>query len=384
MFSIKVLVIDDDEDLCKLIDDALSDTFELTLCTNSDDALTTCENIHPAIVLLDLNLKPKSGLEICKDIQEKIPNPPMVLFISGENTPEQRLATYECGGDDFLPKPFQLGELGAKVSALAATYNQRAQLKRTNEYATKTAMRAMVEASQYGGVLRFFNDMYKADNPQKIKDSFFQLMKDFELKASIQFRLDKDYTYNFDGQNCSPIEMQIYDSMSKNGRIIPFSNRVMVNGDFVSFIIKNMPVDDELTCGRLKDILATLIQGLSSKVIDLQRLTLLKQTAREVAASSQRLSDIMTSHEGFVVGAMTHLISEIKGSFDILEMNEEQETFFTGLTETIISSVEDSFVNISNEQDVLNCLWRALTLALGSGSEDEGPAPLHYKFEHKK
>lgn len=360
-----ILVIDDDPDLCELVSDALSDHYSISICNNGEAALDFCSSIRPAIVVLDIHFRNANGFNICSAIHENISPAPMVLFISGENTVEQRLEAYNYGGDDFLAKPFQISELRAKIDSLKVFHDRQTELKNTSDYAAKTAMHAMTEASQYGGVLRFYNDMYRASSVEKIVELFFKLMGEFELKSSIQIRIDETCTLDFGGDECSPIEMQIYENLCDNGRLIAFSNRLMVNGMFVSFIVKNMPINNEVSNGRLKDILATLIEGLDSKIMDLQRLTLLRQTAREVASSSQRLSKVMKDHEGFIVGAMNHVISEINGSFDILNLNEEQEQFFTKLAETIINSVEDSFTSIGKEQDVLNCLWLSLSNVLG-------------------
>ena len=367
----RVLVVDDDPDLCELMQDALSDEYDIQTCSEGSEVRSRCEQWKPAIVILDVFLNKNNALHICQDVVENVEHPPMFLVISGQNTLEQRLDSYNYGGDDFLAKPFQISELKAKVATLCQFYKQRADLHTTNEYATKTAMNAMAEAAQYGGVLRFFNDMYKADNVEKIKTSFFRLMNEFGLKSSIQFRMHDTQTFDYTGAECSPIEMQIYDNLNIEGRIIPFSNRVLVNGLFVSFIVKNMPIDDDVTHGRLKDILATLVEGLNSKISDLQRLNLLRQTASEVAACSQRLSDVMNHHEGFIMTAMSHVISEINSSFNVLDLNEEQEKFFTNLAENIINSVESSFVHIGNEQDVLNCLWRSLVTVLDQQSDDD-------------
>lgn len=367
----RVLIVDDDPDLCELMTDALTDNFDIRVCTDGDDVKQCCEEWSPSVVILDVFLHKTNALPICNDVVENITNPPMFLIISGQNTLEQRLEAYNNNGDDFLPKPFQLTELRAKVNQLCEYHRQRTELRTTNEYATQTAMHAMAEAAQYGGVLRFFNDMYKADSIERITTSFFRLMNEFGLKSSIQFRMMHTQTFDHTGRECSPIEMQIYDNLNIEGRIIPFSNRVLVNGLFVSFIVKNMPTNDEVTYGRLKDILATLVEGLNAKISDLQRLNLLRQTASEVAACSHRLSAVTQEHEKLIMSAMNHVIGEINGSFNVLDLNEEQEQFFTRLAEGIINSVESSFVHIGNEQDVLNCLWRSLSLVLNQANSDD-------------
>ena len=360
-----VLIVDDDQDMQELIKDVLEDDYLIRSSNGEDNVVDLCNELEPAVVLLDINLKAESGLSICADIRAKVSHQPMILFISGLNTLEQRLEAYNQGGDDFLPKPFQVSELKAKVEILEKQIRKQDDLQSNNQFATQTAMNAMTEASQYGGVLRFFNNMYKAKTVEIIAENFFALMGDLSLHTSIQFRVEEVKTFDYTNEPCAPIELQIYENMHQQDRLIAFSKRLMVNGEFASFIVKNMPVDDEVTTGRLRDILATAIEGLDAKVKELLRLNLLKQTAREVASSSERLSQVMSDHEGFIVGAMNHVIGEINASFNVLDLTEEQEEFFTGLAEKIINSVEESFVRIGNEQDVLNCLGLSLKTVLG-------------------
>ncbi len=358
----RIVVIDDDPDLCELIQDALANEYQVQTTTHADQAIALVNDLKPSIVILDINLPNGNGLHLCEEISKD--NSPLVLLVSGDNTLDMRLEAYQHGGADFLAKPFRIQELRAKVETLNKLYQSQAQLRQSSEYATKTAMNAMAEASQYGEVLRFYNDMYKAMSIEEVKASFFSLMETFGLQSSIQFRLKETLTFDYLDDECNPIEIQIYENLTESDRIIPFSNRMMVNGMFASFIVKNMPTHDDVENGRLRDILATLIEGLDAKLLDLQRLGLLRQTSRELAMSSQRLATVVKDHEEHLTGAMNHVVSSINASFHTLELTEAQESFFTKLTERVLNSMEDSFVCIGNETDVLDCLRLSLSVVL--------------------
>lgn len=360
-----ILVIDDDPDLCELIVDALGDNYNISTCNNSEnEAIDLAKHINPAIIILDVNLPNGNGLEICRDISHISSHPPLTLLVSGDNSLELRLDAYNKGGADFLAKPFRIQELRAKIDALYKLFNQRQQLSQSSEFATKTAMSAMAEASQYGEVLRFYNEMYNSDTLVKIAKCFFTLMSALGLNSSIQFRTSHAEELHCPDGSCSPIEKQIYDNMADSDRLIGFSNRLMVNGTYASFIVKNMPVDDEVTNGRLRDILATIIEGIDGKLMDLQRLVLLRQTSSELSASTQRLSKFLKDHENFMTGAMNHVIGEINSSFHLLEMTEAQEEFFTNLSERLINSMEESFIHVGNETDILDCLRLSLSMVV--------------------
>lgn len=359
-----ILLVDDDKDLCELIAESLGGKFAIQTCHDGQAAKALTEELKPSIIILDINLPDESGVALCKSLHSKFGYSPLILLISGDGSLDQRLKAYESGSADFLAKPFSVQELLAKVDVLVALHSKNEQLEAKNSIATKTAMNAMVEASQYGEVLRFYNGMYRADSVEAVKSCFFTLMASFQLTCSVQFRVETTYTFDFDGGDCSPIESQIFESLCESDRLISFGSRMMVNGRFCSFIVKNMPIEDEVTNGRLRDILATLIEGLDAKLLDLQRLNLLRQTSRELAQSSQRLTQVMLKHENYFTNALNTVISEINASFHKLEMTEAQETFFTGLTENILHSMEESFIEVGNETDVLDCIRLSLSAVL--------------------
>ncbi|WP_086934217.1 response regulator [Agarilytica rhodophyticola] len=368
MAKTQILLIDEDTALCAQIQKSLSDTYDIHIRSTAAEALATQEEKNSPIILLDTNLSQCDGLELCKQLS-KIGDPaPFILTMSQNDSLEQKLESYKYGCKDFLPKPFKLPELRVKVEALEQFYKRSIELAETSEFASKTAMHAMAEASQYGEVLRFYNSMYQADDIDKIKTAFFGLMGNFGLRCAIQFRTVDIYTFNHDDDECSPIEAQIFENFSKGDRLISFSNRMMVNGGFASIIVKNMPIDNETENGRLRDILATLIDGIDAKLLDLQRLSLLRQTSSELALSSQRLTKVMKDHEKYISSAMNHVISEINSSFHVLELTEKQEDFFTELTEQVLRSMEESFVHVGSECDIIECIRLSLGVVLNGSN----------------
>ncbi len=362
--STPVLIIDDDN-TCAISIGALAEEYDVHCCNNLDDAVKNCCEKQPTIVLLNIDKCGEETKEIIDLIRANCDQHPSVLCLSDSGDLNTRLSAYKFGGDDYLKRPLAADELSAKLNKLKEFHQQQRSLASNNKMATEAVMSAMTEASQYGNVLQFFNKMYLSKNVDQIKDSFFALMEDFGLKTSIQFRTSETTTYDSTGKDVRPIELQVYENLCGGDRLVPFNARLLVNGTYVSFIVKNMPVDDEIATGRFQDILAVLIEGLDAKAIDLQRIALLRQTAREVESSSKRLHTVMEHHEGVVVNAMNLVISEISGSFDVLELNERQEEFFTTLMENVINGIEESLIDIGNEQNVLNCLWVTLDNVIG-------------------
>jgi len=113
----RVLIIDDDAKLRTLLKEYLEDNGHrvLTLADGSD-AMKTIQEESPEIVILDIMLPGKDGLEVLKEIRRDHAIPVVMLTAKGEDT--DRIVGLELGADDYLPKPFNPRELLARMKAV--------------------------------------------------------------------------------------------------------------------------------------------------------------------------------------------------------------------------------------------------------------------------
>jgi two-component system, OmpR family, phosphate regulon response regulator OmpR len=115
--SNRVLIVDDDEKLQKLLREYLENNGFLVL-TLPDGArvLETIRKESPDLMILDIMLPGKDGLEILKEIRRDFNLPVIMLTAKGEDT--DRIVGLELGGDDYLSKPFNPRELLARIKAI--------------------------------------------------------------------------------------------------------------------------------------------------------------------------------------------------------------------------------------------------------------------------
>lgn len=111
----KLLVIDDDKDIRKM----LKDYFELMgylvyLAESGQEALEKIAE-HPDLILLDINMPELDGLEVCKRIRNQINVP--ILFLTAKIEEQDKINGFMAGGDDYILKPFSLEELSARIMA---------------------------------------------------------------------------------------------------------------------------------------------------------------------------------------------------------------------------------------------------------------------------
>ena len=109
----KVLIIDDEKDICFLISEILKDEKYITYTAqNSDEAIDSFNKINPDLVILDVWLSNSQldGIEILKEFK-KINNNVPVIIISGHGTVDLAVSSIKNGAYDFLEKPFNSDKL---------------------------------------------------------------------------------------------------------------------------------------------------------------------------------------------------------------------------------------------------------------------------------
>jgi len=120
-----VLIIDDDDKLCKLLGEYLSGNgFHILRLADGSSVMKTLSAESPDIVILDIMLPGKDGLEVLKEIRRDHTLPVIMLTAKGDDT--DRIVGLELGADDYLPKPFNPRELFARMKAVLRRSEHRA------------------------------------------------------------------------------------------------------------------------------------------------------------------------------------------------------------------------------------------------------------------
>lgn len=113
----RVLIIEDDAEIRKLLKEYLERSrFQVLTMSDGNNALDYINIESPDIVILDIMLPGKNGLEILKEIRKK--NSVPVIMLTAKGADADRIVGLELGADDYLPKPFNLRELLARIKAV--------------------------------------------------------------------------------------------------------------------------------------------------------------------------------------------------------------------------------------------------------------------------
>ncbi len=113
--SVRVLVVDDEENISYLLTAALRNQgFEVESCGRGEDAVALARSFNPDVLILDVMLPDKSGIEVVRSIRSQGMSAP-VIFLSALGSAHDKVSGLTAGGDDYMVKPFALEELLARV-----------------------------------------------------------------------------------------------------------------------------------------------------------------------------------------------------------------------------------------------------------------------------
>lgn len=117
----KLLIVDDDSAFCRLLERGLStESVQVATAESAEAALTHLASVprgHFDLVLLDVTMPGQSGLDLLSVLRDRGAAVP-VVFVTSRGATEEKVAGLAAGADDWLVKPFELGELRARIDAV--------------------------------------------------------------------------------------------------------------------------------------------------------------------------------------------------------------------------------------------------------------------------
>src|SRR5436305_11629822 len=115
----RILVVEDEPKLAQLLRKGLrTEGLVVDLAGRGEDALWMASATRYDVIVLDLILPGIDGLETCRCLRERGVQTPLVI-LTARDAIDYRIAGLDAGADDYVTKPFDFGELGARLRALA-------------------------------------------------------------------------------------------------------------------------------------------------------------------------------------------------------------------------------------------------------------------------
>jgi len=119
----KILVVDDEKPIADILQFNLKkEGFDVHCAYDGNSALEKVEEIQPDLVLLDIMLPQRDGMEVCREIRKKYEMP--IIMLTAKDSEIDKVLGLELGADDYVTKPFSTRELIARVKANLRRHQQ--------------------------------------------------------------------------------------------------------------------------------------------------------------------------------------------------------------------------------------------------------------------
>lgn len=114
----KILVVDDEEDLCEILQFNLeSEGYAVDIANSAEQALKILSDNHQ-LILLDVMMEGMSGFKMAEKIRRELHLTTPIIFLTAKDTENDMLTGFSIGGDDYIAKPFSIKEVSARVKAV--------------------------------------------------------------------------------------------------------------------------------------------------------------------------------------------------------------------------------------------------------------------------
>lgn len=115
----KILVVDDEMDLCEILRFNLeNEGYEVDTANSAEQALKILTNDHD-LILLDVMLEGMSGYQLANKLRTELKNNIPIIFLTAKNTENDMITGFSIGGDDYITKPFSLKEVLVRIKAIS-------------------------------------------------------------------------------------------------------------------------------------------------------------------------------------------------------------------------------------------------------------------------
>lgn len=138
-----ILVVDDEKPIADILQfNLIKEGYNVVCAYDGDEALQKVEEAQPDLMLLDIMLPKRDGMEVCREVRKKYDFP--IIMLTAKGSEIDKVLGLEMGADDYVTKPFSTRELIARVKANMRRLNVSAQVEEAERDSNDIAVGALV------------------------------------------------------------------------------------------------------------------------------------------------------------------------------------------------------------------------------------------------
>lgn len=362
----RILIVDDSANEIRILMELLKDDYAILAANSGEKAIALAQGENkPDLVLMDVTMEPMNGYEACTELLKLNSDLP-VIFVSANDSTEEILNGFDVGGIDYITKPISPEILSTKVKVALEQVELNRTLSAEKDQASGLVMSALQSAGNLSVVLGFLRKGLKVTNVDELGHALALGFKSYNLQSCVQLRSEQGAkTYSTHGA-ASALEDELLNRMSAiDERIIEQGKRMILNYESVSVLVRNMPVEDDVRCGELRDHTLMMVEdahSLNLKVSKEQQLStnrnsMIRQALEQSREVLVEIETIQKQHKSRNIKVMDELFADIQVSFFSMGLTEDQEEQLTSIIQEKLAKA----MELEDEAQQLDDMLRGLT-----------------------
>jgi CheY-like chemotaxis protein len=261
-----IFIVDDNAILRMVVMDQLAGHNYILHEFSSGDECIAMMHLQPNLILMDIEMPEKSGIETCHQLRSDGHTDVQVIFNSSHDDLDILLQAFDAGGNDFISKNAPKDVLLRKIDIAKELEVQKYRLKSQMMNAQQVAMTAMSSLGETGIVLQFLRNSFACTDLPQLGVLIEDVLQQFDLKGLV--RLSDDFgTHDFSAEVlCTPLEQSILAYVSKLGHLFHTQDRLVLNYPHITLLIMDLDNGDADGLGRLRDNLAIIAEGAGVRI----------------------------------------------------------------------------------------------------------------------
>ncbi len=258
-----IVVVDDTPANLLLVLRVMEEQYKVSCVMSGKECLDLMAEQSVDLVLMDVVMPKMNGYECCRHIRDNYHDLPPVIFLSSQTRLEDKIRGYAAGGTDYLTKPCDIKELlsKVKVNLEVGDKNKGRQLD-YNSYATLP----MNQKQDLDPVQQFNHACLNCNNKDELANLMLKTLRIFNFNACLQIRSNHQIQNYSLMDNCAPLENSLMAGIAGYAKATVFGRLILCASNCISLLIKNMPSEDDLMYGRLKDLVNALLANASNRM----------------------------------------------------------------------------------------------------------------------
>jgi len=325
-----VHVISADDEFSDRLKSRQAGQMEIRVFRSSAACLDALGRNTPDALLIDLSMPGDEGFEFHRRLRDDFEFSDIYQLLV---CPLDALGREGLAPDDVLMHPAPEALMDLKLGMLMKHFEARGNTRSQLEYAQNVAFTSMSAMGELGVVMQFLTKSFDCHNVQSVARLAVEGLTQYELTGAVYLVWEGDHHVRTTHGGPLPADqMSLVLRNRGKGRVLESGGHLLVNFDHVTVLLTDVPTDDPARLGRIRDNIATLAEGIESRVAGLlmENDNLLKQQGIRYAVTEIRDSvidlDVRQTNDQLQTAALINgVIDDFEQAFHHMALHVEHE-----------------------------------------------------------